>query len=65
MKSAGQPGARSVSAPLSDPYAVPALEYQEYVDISLRHVAHALLVGVETKQAGPYPLLATEDGNPS
>jgi glutathione S-transferase len=51
LRGAGQPGARPVSAPLADPSAVPAMQYERAADAALRHVAHALLAGVEAKQA--------------
>lgn len=43
LRGPGRPGARPVSAPLSDPNAVPAMEYFAEVDAALRHVAFALL----------------------
>lgn len=52
LRGVGQRGARPVSARLCDPTAVPGLEFMPEVDAALRHVAHALLVGVEAKQAG-------------
>jgi hypothetical protein len=45
-----------VSAPLADPTAIPAEEYTAAGDMALRHVAHALLVGVDAKQASPQAL---------
>jgi len=50
LRGPGRPGARPVSAPLADPSAVPALEHERAADAALRHVAHALLVGVGSKQ---------------
>ncbi len=50
LRGAGRPGPRPVSAPLADPGAVPAMEFEVEADAALRHVAHALLVGVEEKQ---------------
>lgn len=47
LRGAGEPGSRPVSAPLADPSAVPAMQYERAADAALRHVAHALLVGVE------------------
>ncbi|PRW59564.1 glutathione S-transferase isoform A [Chlorella sorokiniana] len=54
----GKRGPRPVSAPLCDPTAIPALEHWDAADAALRHVAHALLVGVEAKQASPQALAA-------
>ena len=59
----GKRGPRPVSAALCDPTAVPALEHTPAADAALRHVAHALLVGVEAKQAGPHALRAAEGGS--
>lgn len=56
LRGPGQPGPRPVSAPLADPTAVPAMQHQAGADEALRHVVHALLVGVEDKQAGDRPL---------
>lgn len=50
LRGAGQPGPRPVSAPLADPSGVAALQHVDAMDGALRHVAHALLVGVEEKQ---------------
>lgn len=50
LRGPGRPGARPVSAPLADPSAVPAMEYEAAADAALRHVAHALLLGVDAKQ---------------
>lgn len=55
-RGAGQIGSRPVSAPLSDPSAVPVAEAEPQVDAALRHIAHALLVGDAAKQAGGLPL---------
>ena len=46
----------SVGAPLSDPYAESGGDCLPHVDAALRHVAHALLDGVEAKQSGDAPL---------
>ncbi|KAL4421036.1 hypothetical protein ABPG77_007511 [Micractinium sp. CCAP 211/92] len=54
----GRPGPRPVAAPLCDPTAIPAMEHQAAADAVLRHVAHALLLGVEAKQASPAVLPA-------
>lgn len=45
LRGVGKPGPRPVSAPLSDPTAVPGLQHEAEVDAALRHVAHALLAG--------------------
>ncbi|GLC43420.1 hypothetical protein PLESTB_001555600 [Pleodorina starrii] len=50
LRGPGRPGPRPVMAPLADPTALPALEHSREADAALRHVAHALLVGVEAKQ---------------
>lgn len=57
----GKRGPRPVSAALCDPTAIPALEHTPGADAALRHVAHALLVGVETKQAGPHALTSSAE----
>ncbi len=56
LRGAGRPGPRPVSAPLSDPTARPALEHMDAMDAALRHVVHAMLVGVEAKQLSPQAL---------
>jgi len=38
LRGAGSPGAKRFQAPLADPYAVPALEYQADLDVLLRYV---------------------------
>lgn len=43
LRGPGRPGARPVSAPLSDPTAIPAMEHFEEVDAALRCVVYALL----------------------
>lgn len=50
LRGPGKAGPRPVSAPLADPTAIPALEHLADADAALRHVVHALLVGVEAKQ---------------
>ncbi|KAK9811254.1 hypothetical protein WJX72_000670 [[Myrmecia] bisecta] len=52
----GAPGPRPVDAPLADPTAQPGVEHLDKVDAGLRHVAHALLAGVEAKQAAQQAL---------
>ncbi|KAL4535030.1 hypothetical protein Ndes2437B_g05782 [Nannochloris sp. 'desiccata'] len=47
LRGVGQPGPRPVSAPLSDPTAIPGMDYQTEVDAALRFVAAALLSGGE------------------
>jgi glutathione S-transferase len=47
LRGVGQPGPRPVSAPLSDPTAIPGMEYETEVDAALRYVAAALLRGGE------------------
>ncbi|GFR39728.1 hypothetical protein Agub_g209 [Astrephomene gubernaculifera] len=56
LRGPGRPGPRPVLAPLSDPSAQPALEHWRQADAALRHVAHALLAGVEAKQASQQAL---------
>lgn len=56
LRGPGTPGQPPVSAPLADPNALAALEYHEAADAGLRHVAHALLLGVDEKQASSQPL---------
>ncbi len=43
-------------APLADPTAIPNTNYTKEADAALRHVAHALLAGVESKQLSPHAL---------
>eukprot|EP00878_Enallax_costatus_P017108 GHUV01017963.1.p1 GENE.GHUV01017963.1~~GHUV01017963.1.p1 ORF type:complete len:518 (+),score=110.16 GHUV01017963.1:223-1554(+) len=50
LRGAGQPGPRPVSAPLADPTGVAAVEHTAAMDAAMRHVVHALLVGVDEKQ---------------
>ena len=45
LRGVGQRGPRPVSAPLSDPTAIPGMEYEAEVDAALRYVATALLNG--------------------
>ncbi|PSC72974.1 glutathione S-transferase [Micractinium conductrix] len=61
----GKAGPRPVAAELCDPTAVPAMEHLPAADAALRHVAHALLEGVEAKQAGRAPLAAAPSGSAS
>ena len=56
LRGAGQPGPRPVSAPLADPTGVAAVEHTAAMDAALRHVAHALLVGVDEKQVMEHAL---------
>ena len=60
LRGPGRPGARPVSAPLSDPSASPDASPPSAAaaDAALRHVAHALLAGVDGKQASPAALAA-------
>jgi glutathione S-transferase len=60
LRGAGRPGKRPVSAPLADPTAEPAMEFEPAVDAAMRHVVHALLVGVEAKQVTEQALQVTE-----
>lgn len=62
LRGPGLPGPRPVSAPLADPTGVPALEHMAAGDAALRHVVHALLVGVEAKQASPQALQVQPSG---
>lgn len=59
----GAPGDRPVSAPLSDPTAVPNEAAVPHVDAALRHVAHALLVGVDGKQTSENGLQVERDAD--
>lgn len=45
LRGAGKPGTKTFQAPLADPYAVPALEYQEQMSQVLLLVADGLLSG--------------------
>lgn len=62
LRGPGRPGPRPVSAPLADPTAIPAKEHSDAVDAALRHVTHALLVGVDAKQLSKEALQAAEPG---
>ncbi|WIA38465.1 hypothetical protein OEZ86_001788 [Tetradesmus obliquus] len=62
LRGAGQPGPRPVSAPLADPSGVAALQHEAAMDAALRHVAHALLVGVQEKQVMEHALQVQEAG---
>eukprot|EP00877_Chromochloris_zofingiensis_P005299 jgi/Chrzof1/14770/Cz09g15160.t1 len=69
VRGCGQPGPRPVSAPLSDPTAIPDMSQVPAADAALRHVVHALLVGVEAKQLSPHALQVSDsaseyDGTP-
>ncbi|KAJ9533875.1 hypothetical protein QJQ45_026965, partial [Haematococcus lacustris] len=59
LRGPGQPGPRPVSAPLADPTAIPAEEWTAAGDAALRHVAHALIVGVQAKQVSQQALQVT------
>lgn len=59
LRGAGQSGPRPVSAPLADPTGVAAIQHTAAMDAALRHVAHALLVGVEEKQVMEHALQVT------
>lgn len=61
-RGAGQPGSRPVSAPLADPSATAADQHVPAMDAALRHVAHALLVGVDEKQVMEHALQVQESG---
>lgn len=56
LRGPGKPGPRPVSAPLADPTAIPDLDHTRDADVALRHVVHALLVGVEAKQVSQQAL---------
>lgn len=56
LRGPGQRGPRPVMARLADPTAIPALEYTRDADAALRHVSHALLVGVDAKQVSQQAL---------
>ena len=62
LRAVGQPGEKSVSAPFADPFAVPGMEWEGAVDAAFRHVAHALLVGVEEKQTSDKRLIVGVEG---
>lgn len=59
LRGPGQRGPRPVSAPLSDPTAIPALDYTASTDAVLRHVARALLEG----EGGASIRTAARDGD--
>jgi len=66
LRGPGKPGPRPVAAPLADPTGVPALEHLPAMDAALRHVVHALLVGVEAKQVSAEALqVSSSAGGPS
>lgn len=62
LRGAGRPGSRPVSAPLADPSAVAAGEHEAAMDAALRHVTHALLVGVDEKQVMEHALQVEASG---
>ena len=55
-RGAGEPGAKQFQAPLADPYAAPADDFLEPVDVCLRHVTVALLDGADSVSAPPIPV---------
>ncbi|KAI8471411.1 MAG: glutathione S-transferase [Monoraphidium minutum] len=61
LRGPGRPGPRPVSAPLADPTGVAAAEHGPAMDAALRHVAHALLAGVEAKQTSKDHALSTSE----
>jgi hypothetical protein len=63
LRGPGQPGPQPVMAPLADPTAVPALGHMQEADAALRHVVHALLVGVDAKQVSPQALQVRSSEN--
>lgn len=58
LRGPGRPGPRPVMAPLSDPTAIPATEHLAAADAGLRHVVHAMLVGVGAKALSQQALQA-------
>lgn len=56
LRGCGEPGVRPVWAELSDPMAVPGLEYQPDFDAALRYVVLALLEGVDKVQSSEHAL---------
>ncbi|PNW88790.1 hypothetical protein CHLRE_01g044700v5 [Chlamydomonas reinhardtii] len=62
LRGPGQPGPRPVTAPLADPTAIPNTNYTAEADAALRHVAHALLAGVEAKQLSQHALQTSASG---
>jgi len=65
LRGPGKPGPRPVSAPLADPTAIAAEEWTAAGDAALRHVVHALLVGVEAKQVSQHALQVTTSSPPA
>lgn len=61
-RGAGEEGAKQFQAPMADPYAKPAPEYAEAVELALRHVATALLDGTEAAEAAARADLAGSGG---
>ena len=59
LRGAGAPGKKQFQAPLADPYATPAMEYAEDMDILLRFVVQALLEGYTSVK----PLAVQRDGS--
>jgi glutathione S-transferase len=60
-RATGAGARRGVSAELSDPYAECDESAVHAVDSALRHVAHALLVGVDAKDVGEHALKVRSD----
>ena len=62
LRAVGQPGDKPSRSPLADPTAVPDIKWMDAVDAAFRHVAHALLIGVEEKQSSESPLRLSGEG---
>lgn len=60
LRGAGQPGKKQFSAPLADPYATPALEFFDDMDLTLRYLVNALIYGYQNI---PEPLILSGRNN--
>jgi len=63
LRGCGSPGKTPVAAPLADPTAEAGVEYEAAADAAMRHVVHALLVGVEAKQVTEQALQVSESAS--
>lgn len=62
-RGAGEPGKPSFHAELADPYSEPNYDFQEAVDVCLRHVTSALLHGADKATSSAVKDLAGKGGD--
>ncbi|GAX77172.1 hypothetical protein CEUSTIGMA_g4617.t1 [Chlamydomonas eustigma] len=65
LRGPGQTEPRTVSAPLCDPTAFPAMEYEASMDAALRIAAHALLVGTDAHMVSEHGIKVSTAQNGS